>query len=159
MKQLLLVCSVMLTLLSQSQSTIDSNLNRTKDQVSELKKSCIVVNFDLLIKNQHVDSTYTITFQKWKSNDSYVLKVPKKASGKFTAYFNYGEIYYISFSCNGYITKVMEFNTYNAPRMDWQADLTIVMAKGKREPIYTGGIAYNPYQAAFVRTHRYLKKE
>jgi len=156
MKQLLLLCLVIITSLAHPQSTIDSNLNRTKEQVSELKKSCIVVNFDLLIKNQHVDSSYTITFQKWKSNDSYTLKVPEKAHGRFTAYFNYGEIYYVSFSCNGYITKVMEFNTYNAPKMDWQADLTIVMTKGKRKPIYTVGIAYNPYQGEFVRTRHYL---
>lgn len=158
-KQFLCGILLLITVTLFSQTTIDSNLNRSKDQLYSLKKSCIEVNFDLLIKNEHVDSNYTVIFQKWKSDDSYTLEIPKRAKGKFSTYLNYNEIYYISFSCNGYITKIMEINTYNAPKMDWQANITIIMPKGKREPIYTGGIAYNPYKGEFVKTRHYLNKE
>lgn len=157
MKQLLLVCIMMITSLAYTQSTIDTNLNRSKDQLSTLKKDCIEVNFDILIKNHHVDSTYTVCFENKVTNVVTTLNVPIDKQGKFTAYLNYNQSYMISFSCNGYITKVIEFNTFNAPKMDWQANIAILMPQGKREPIFAGGFAYNPYMGEFIRTNRYLR--
>lgn len=153
MKKLLFVCIMMITALSYSQS-IDTNLNQSKDQLKAIKDDRIKVTFDLLINNQHVDSNYVVYFKKGNQNSVYKLEVPRKQEGQFTAYLCYNQSYTITFECNGYISKIMEISTYNAPKYDWQANISIIMPRGKREAIYCGGIAYNPYLGEFVKTRK-----